>query len=230
MARYLALIKVFLACACLVPLALLVIRAFGLAGMSLGANPVEEILNVCGKTGLNLLMLTLCVTPIRRSTGLNRLVALRRMLGLFSFFYLVLHFLTYALLDLHLDWDTLLVDIGKRPYITVGFTAIVLMIPLAATSTNRMQRWLGRRWGRLHRLVYPIAILAVVHYWWQTKLDVSDPLLYAFLLGALFLARILHWRDMRRKRAKARSINSKATMAPTYERVEPPQPRQEASR
>lgn len=228
MARYLALIKVLLACACLVPFGLLVIRAVGLDGMSLGANPVQEILNVCGKTGLNLLMLTLCVTPIRRSTGLNRLVALRRMLGLFSFFYLILHFLTYALLDLHLDWGTLLPDIAKRPYITIGFTAIVLMIPLAVTSTNRMQRRLGRRWIKLHRLIYPIAILAVIHYWWQTKRDISEPLLYAFLLGVLFLARILHWREVRRKRA--RSVDSKATMASTYERVEPPQTRQEASR
>ena len=173
MARYLALIKVLLAVACLVPFALLLSRAFGLWGTSLGANPVQEILNVCGKTGLNLIILTLCVTPIRRSTGLNRLVALRRMLGLFSFFYLVLHFLTYALLDLHLDWDTLLVDIGKRPYITVGFTALVLMVPLAVTSTNKMQRRLGRKWVKLHRLIYPIAIMAVIHYWWQTKLDVK---------------------------------------------------------
>ena len=227
MARYLALIKVLLAVACLVPFALLLSRAFGLWGTSLGANPVQEILNVCGKTGLNLIILTLCVTPIRRSTGLNRLVALRRMLGLFSFFYLVLHFLTYALLDLHLDWDTLLVDIGKRPYITVGFTALVLMVPLAVTSTNKMQRRLGRKWVKLHRLIYPIAIMAVIHYWWQTKLDVSEPALYAFLLGVLFLARILHWREVRRKRA--RSVDAKTTMAATYERVEPPQASQEAS-
>jgi len=125
--------KVVLWVLCLAPLALLAAGAFGVAGQSLGANPVEFILNTCGKTGLNLLMLTLCVTPIRRSTGINRLIAFRRPLGLFAFFYLVLHFLTYALLVLGLAWDTLLVDITERPYITVGFAALVLLVPLALT-------------------------------------------------------------------------------------------------
>jgi len=220
MSRRILLFKVLLFVACLVPLAWLVSRALGIAGLTLGANPVEEILNVCGKTGLNLLMLTLCVTPIRRSTGINRLVAFRRMLGLFSFFYLVLHFSTYALLDLRLAWDTLLVDITKRPYITVGFTALVLMVPLAVTSTNGFQRRLGRRWVKLHRLIYPIALLGVVHYWWQVKIDIGDPLLYAFLLTVLLGVRLAHWRSLQRRRGQ--SIDAKATMAPTYQRVEPP--------
>ena len=227
MARYLALIKVLLACACLVPFALLVLRAVGVDGMSLGADPQQEVLNVFGKTGLNLLVLTLCVTPIRRSTGLNRLIALRRMLGLFSFFYLLMHFLTYAILFVQLDWNVLAVDIGKRPYITIGFAALVLMLPLVATSTNGMQRRLGRKWFKLHRLVYVIAIFGVVHYWWQTKLDVSDPLLYAIVLGVLFAARIKHSLEVREK--QRRSVNSKTTMAPTYQRVEPPQAPQKTS-
>lgn len=220
--RRLAVLKVLLFGACLVPLAWSVLRALGIGSMSLGANPVEELLNTFGKTGLNLLMLTLCITPIRRATGINRLVAFRRMLGLFAFFYVVLHFLTYALLDLGLAWDTLLVDITERPYITIGFTALVLLVPLAVTSTNGFQRRLGRNWVKLHRLVYPIAILGLIHYWWQikSKADIGDPLLYAVLLAVLLGVRFAHWRSMQRRRAE--SVDSKAAMAPTYQRVEPP--------
>ena len=220
MARRITLLKVLLFVACLGPLAWLIVRALGIGGLSLGANPVEEVLNTFGKSGLNLLMLTLCVTPIRRSTGLNRLVAFRRMLGLFSFFYIALHFSTYAVLDLGLAWDTLLVDIRERPYITVGFTALVLMVPLAITSTNGFQRRLGRNWVQLHRLVYVIAILGVVHYWWQVKIDIGDPLLYAFLLAVLLGVRVAHWRGLQRRRE--RSVDAKTAMAPTYQRVEPP--------
>lgn len=220
--RRLAGLKVLVFCACLVPLALLVMKTLGIASMTFGANPVEDVLNTCGKTGLNLLMLTLCITPIRRATGFNRLVALRRMLGLFAFFYVVLHFLTYALLDLGLAWETLLVDISMRPYITVGFTALVLLIPLAVTSTNGFQRRLGRNWVKLHKLVYVISVLALIHYWWQikSKADVGDPLLYAFLLAVLLGVRFAHWRRVQRQRAA--SVDSKTTMAPTYQRVEPP--------
>jgi sulfoxide reductase heme-binding subunit YedZ len=219
--RWVVIGKVAVWAACLAPLAWLAARAFNLAG-SLGANPVEEVLNTCGKTGLNLLMFTLAVTPIRRSTGINRLVTFRRLLGLFAFFYLVMHFLTYALLDLGLAWQTLLVDIAERPYITVGFTALVLLVPLAVTSTRGMQRRLGRNWVKLHRLVYPIAVLAIVHYWWQIKspLDVAEPLLYTFLLTVLFGARLLH----------RRSVHAKAAVAAAYQRVEPPHAGQKASR
>jgi len=220
MTRGLLVIKIVVFCACLAPFVLLVLRAFEVAGLSLGADPAAEVLKTCGMTGLNLLMLTLCVTPIRRSTSLNRLVTLRRMLGLFSFFYLSLHFLTYIGLYIQFDWSMLLDDIGMRPYITVGFTALMLMVPLAVTSTNGFQRRLGRRWVKLHRLVYGIAILAVTHYWWQVKLDVSDPLLYVVLLAGLFSARIAHWRATARKRNA--SVDAKAAMAPTYQRVEPP--------
>ena len=215
--RSIVIIKVALWAACLAPLGLLVLQAFGYFG-SLGANPVEQILNVCGKTGLNLLMLTLCITPIRRSTGINRLVSFRRLLGLFAFFYVSLHFLTYALLDLGVLFApgqagaTLLVDITERPYITVGFTALVLLIPLAVTSTRGMQRRLGKRWAKLHRLVYVIGVLGVVHYWWQTKLDVAEPMLYAFLLAVLLGVRLKH-----------RLVHSKAAMATSYQGVQPPQ-------
>jgi sulfoxide reductase heme-binding subunit YedZ len=220
MARGLLVVKTFVFLACLAPFVLLVLRANEIGGLDLGADPKAEVLKTLGMTGLNLLMLTLCVTPIRRATGINRLVTLRRMLGLFSFFYLSLHFLTYVGLYIQFDWGNLLEDIGKRPYITVGFTALMLMVPLAVTSTNGWQRRLGRRWVKLHRLVYAIAILAVVHYWWQVKLDVSDPLLYGVLLAGLFVARIAHWREVERKRSA--SVHAKAAVPPAYQRVEPP--------
>lgn len=220
MVRPVVYLKLLVWCACLAPLALLILRLLGVGSLSLGANPVEMILNTCGKTALNLLMLTLCITPIRRSTGINRLIAFRRLLGLFAFFYVVLHFLTYVLLDLGLAWDTLWIDITERPYITVGFTALVLLIPLAVTSTHALQRRLGRRWVKLHRLVYVIAVLGVVHFWWQVKADIAEPLLYAFLLTVLLGVRVQHALEIWRKRRT--SVDAKTTMAPTYQRVEPP--------
>lgn len=218
--RWVVITKVALWAVCLAPFGLLVLQERGLFGLSLGVNPVETVLNVCGKTGLNLVVLTLCITPIRRSTGINRLVSFRRLLGLFAFFYLVLHFLTYALLDLGLAWETLLVDITERPYITVGFTALVLLIPLAITSTRGMQRRLGRNWAKLHRLVYVIAVLGVVHYYWQVKsdLDFAEPLLYAFLVAVLLGVRLRH-----------RLVHAKPAVAATNQGVEPPQAREKTS-
>lgn len=209
--------KVVLWVLALAPLGLLFARGLGVYG-SLGANPVETLLDVCGKTGLNLLILTLCVTPIRRSTGVNRLIAFRRPLGLFAFFYLALHFTVYLVLDRALLWGTIIEDVAERPYITVGFTALVLLVPLAATSTLALQRRLGRNWAKLHRLVYVIAILAVVHYWWQVKLDVTEPLLYAAVLAMLLGVR-LHYR----------SVHAKAAVAAANRGVEPPPTRGEPS-
>jgi methionine sulfoxide reductase heme-binding subunit len=197
--RWVVAVKVAVWAACLAPFGLLVLRAFEFNGMSLGADPVQEVLTVCGKTALNLLLLTLCITPIRRSTGIARLISFRRLLGLFAFFYVVMHFATYAALDLGFAWDHVLEDIAKRPYITVGFTALLLLIPLAATSTHRIQRALGRKWVKLHRLIYVIAVLGVIHFWWQVKRDISEPLLYAFLLAVLLGVRVHHAWMQRRK-------------------------------
>jgi sulfoxide reductase heme-binding subunit YedZ len=212
--RWVVIAKVLVWAACLAPFAWLAVRVNFFPDL-LGANPVEEILDTCGKTGLNLLMLTLGITPIRRSTGINRLLSFRRLLGLFAFFYVVLHFSTYLLLDLGIQWGTLLEDITARPYITVGFTALVLLVPLAATSTHAMQRRLGRNWVKLHRLVYVVAVLGVVHFWWQvkSKADVGEPLFYSAVLAILFAARLLH----------ARSVHAKAAVPPANQRVEPPQ-------
>ena len=170
---------------CLVPLAKLALEIFGVAGMSLGANPIEELIHRLGIWGLNFLLITLAVTPLRRLTGKSWLLRFRRMLGLFAFFYVLMHFLTYAGLDQRFDLPVIFEDIAERPFITVGFTAFLLLIPLAATSTNAMMKRLGRRWQKLHRLVYVIAILGVVHFYWQVKLDTLEALVYAAILAAL---------------------------------------------
>lgn len=198
-ARRLAVIKVLVFCACLAPLAWLVARGLGATATGLGANPVQEVLHTFGKTALNLLLLTLAVTPARQLTGANWLIRLRRMLGLYVFFYAALHLVTYAVLDQGLDVGSLMVDVTQRPYITVGFLAIVLMVPLAVTSTRAMQRRLGRDWVRLHRLIYPIAVLALLHFFWQTKADLLEPLLYTLALAALLGYRATRWQVRRRR-------------------------------
>ena len=198
--RYVAIAKVFVWSLCLVPLAWLVARAFAVAGTSLGANPVETVLHTLGKTGLNLLLITLAVTPIRRLTGFNVLIRFRRLLGLFAFFYLVLHFTTYAVLDLRLQWSMLFVDITERPYITVGMLALAGMIPLALTSTQKMQRRLGRKWATLHKMIYPVAVLAIVHFLWQAKSDLDpEPLVYAGVLTLLLGYRLAYWLSRHRR-------------------------------
>ena len=156
---------------------------------TLGANPVEEIQDRLGNWGLRFIMIALAVTPLRRVTGWNWLQRFRRMLGLFTFFYVALHFLTWLVLDQGLLLSAIAEDILKRPFITIGFAALVLLLALAVTSTNGMRRRLGRRWQKLHNSVYVIAILGVWHYWWQVKLDTAEPLVYAIILGAL-----LGWR------------------------------------
>jgi sulfoxide reductase heme-binding subunit YedZ len=197
--RRLAWLKAGVIVAGLIPLILLVARGFGIG--SLGANPVQEVLETLGITALNLLLITLTITPLRRITGRSWLVALRRSLGLLAFVYALLHGLTYAALDQRLDWAGLLIDVTERPYITVGFLALVLLVPLAVTSTNAMQRRLGRRWLMLHRTVYAIAALGVLHFFWQVKLDTSEPLLYSLMLAALLGFRLVDWL---RKRARRR--------------------------
>ena len=168
---------------CLAPLARLVFFAFT---DRLGANPIEFVLRSLGTWTLTLLLVTLSITPLRRLTGWNNLIRVRRMLGLFVFFYACLHFLTYAGVDQSFDLSAILADVVKRPYITVGFTCFVLLIPLAATSTNAMQRRLGgKHWQQLHRLIYLIAAGGVVHYLWLVKKDITQPVLYGLVLAVL---------------------------------------------
>ena len=184
---------------CLLPLAVLIARAFSIAGLGLGANPIEELLHELGRWGLKFLLLTLTVTPLRRWTGWNWLIRFRRMFGLFAFFYILLHFVVYAVLDQSLDIAAIIEDVLKRPYITLGMAGLLMLIPLAVTSTKGMMRRLGKRWQKLHRLVYIIAIAGVWHFYWQVKLDALDPMLYALVLAGLLGVRVYFARRSRRQ-------------------------------
>ena len=172
----------------LIPLAVLIVGAFT---DNLGADPVETIEHMTGDWALYFLLATLAVTPLRRLTGWNSVIRLRRMLGLFCFFYVCVHFSAWLVFDHFFDWAEIVKDIRKRSYVTVGFTAFMLLIPLAITSTNGMLRWLGgSRWARLHSLVYVIGTLAILHYLWQVKRDIQDPIFYAAILIALLALRL----------------------------------------
>ena len=175
---------------------------------NLGANPIEFITRDLGESTLIFLMVTLAVTPLRRLAGWQSLIKLRRMLGLFAFFYASLHFVTYIWLDQFFDLQDIVKDVIKRPFITVGFLAFLCLLPLALTSTNAMVKRLGgKRWQALHRLVYGIAMLGVVHYWWLVKRDIREPLLYAGIL-ALLLGMRIYWTVQKRKQATGASASA----------------------
>jgi sulfoxide reductase heme-binding subunit YedZ len=176
--------------ACLLPLVRLGWKAYNHA---LGANPIQVITFSTGTWTLVFLLITLSITPLRKLTKQYWLIQYRRMLGLFAFFYGCLHFTTYIWLDQFFDLHSIYKDIHKRPFITAGFTAFVLMIPLAATSTQWAIRKLGKRWQKLHRLIYFSASAGVVHYIWLVKKDVRVPFIYAAVLGILLLYRVLAW-------------------------------------
>jgi sulfoxide reductase heme-binding subunit YedZ len=172
-------IKPILFTVCLVPFIALVI---GAVNNTLGTNPVETMTHETGEWTLRFLLLTLMITPLRRLSGKSWLIKLRRMLGLYAFFYACLHFITYIWFDQYFDWMEIVRDIPKRPFITVGFTAFVLLIPLAVTSNNKMMRRLKKNWVKLHKLVYVIAVLGVLHFLWLVKADTLEPLIYASIL------------------------------------------------
>ncbi len=177
------------------PLAKLMVLGFQDA---LGANPIEKILRNTGFWTLTFLTITMAITPLRQLTQRVWLGRFRRMLGLFAFFYGVLHFSTYLVLDQFFDWANILKDISKRPYITVGFSALVLMTPLVVTSTDAMLKRLGgKRWRRLHRLVYLITAAGVIHFWWLVKKDISEPLIFAALLALSLTVRAYYARQNR---------------------------------
>jgi len=180
---------------CLLPAMLVVGDAFGITG-GLGANPIEAILDRFGNWTLRFIMIALTVTPLRRITGWNWLSRFRRMLGLFTFFYAAMHFLTWLVLDRELRLADISEDLIERPFITLGFTAVVWLTALALTSFTAVRRRMGKNWQTLHYSIYVIAGLGVWHYWWQVKKDITEPLLYATILTVLLGARVMHyWRN-----------------------------------
>lgn len=170
------------------PLALLAWRAWN---GELEAEPIKDVTHETGIWTLRLLLASLAVTPLRRLLGLSALAPYRRTLGLLAFGYATLHFLTYAVLDLWGAWETLVEDVLKQPYVTVGFAGFLCLVPLAVTSTRAWMRRLGKRWVALHRLVYVAAVAGCLHFLWLVKKDVREPLCYFAILGALFAARVV---------------------------------------
>lgn len=191
--------KIIVFAACLLPAASLTYRAF-VTG-DLGVNPIETLTHQTGQWALRLLLITLAITPLRRLTGWNRAIAFRRMLGLFAFFYAVLHLAVWTVFDHYFTLSTMLADIVKRPFITAGTVSLLLMVPLALTSTTWAIRRLGRRWQLLHRLIYVSAAAAVLHFIWKEKLITTETLAYAAILAVLLAIRVFF--ALRKRAARA---------------------------
>ncbi len=205
----LSMLHFFLFLASSIPFAQL---AFNAWTGDLGVNPIDTITRFTGSWALIFLLACLAVTPLRRLTGRNEIVRFRRTLGLFAFAYAAAHFSTYLVLDHFFDWRAIGKDILKRPYVTVGFTGLMLMVPLALTSTAAMIRRLGKRWQQLHRLVYFAAICGVIHFYWLVKADIRRPAQYGFVLAIL-----LGFRILARRRLKAGGPARKAPAAGAQE-------------
>jgi sulfoxide reductase heme-binding subunit YedZ len=199
--------------ACLVPGSLLVRRLF--TG-DLGPNPVETLTHGTGDWTIYFILITLCITPLRKILKQPVLIRFRKMLGLFAFFYGVLHFSVYMVFDHFFDFVAIVADVIERPYITAGFLGYVLMIPLAITSTKGMIRRLGgKRWQRLHRLIYVSATAGVVHYYWLVKSDITVPLRLAVILAILFLLRLWFWVRERREKISGRPTGKRSEATAT---------------
>ncbi|MBD9357815.1 protein-methionine-sulfoxide reductase heme-binding subunit MsrQ [Methylomonas albis] len=188
--RALSCVKTLVFLLALLPLTKLAVAAYW---DNLGANPIEKITHNTGYWALTFLLITLAVTPLRRMSGWLWLIRLRRMLGLFAFFYATLHLSTYLVLDQFFDWDAMGKDIVKRPYISIGFSAFIMLIPLAISSSDAAIRRLGgKRWRALHRLIYPCAVAGVGHFWWLVKKDLTRPVIFLVLLGLLLGIRLAY--------------------------------------
>lgn len=185
--RHIIALKIAVFLLALLPISLLLLRAYN---NQLGANPIETITDSTGIWTLRMLAITLAISPLRMLTGATVLLRFRRMLGLFSFFYACLHFLTYIWLDQYFDWPFIVEDIIEHPYVIVGFCAFLILLSLAITSPKRMVRKLGKHWKKLHRLVYPAAFLGCLHYIWLVKSDIREPLLYFGIFTLLMLLRL----------------------------------------
>ena len=197
--RQLRILKFFIYVACLMPLAWLFYAALN---DLLGANPIEVVTRRLGEWGLQLLLVTLCMTPLRDILKQPWPIQIRRLLGLFAFFYVIVHFITYLWLDQFFDWPEIWKDILKRPFITFGMLSVIGLLPLALTSNRFSQRWLGAKWRKLHQLIYPIAILAVLHFYWLVKADILRPVVLSLCLFILLLYRFVKF-----QRKAARALN-----------------------
>ena len=162
---------------------------YGIFTDNLGANPIEYVLHSTGFWTLTFLVITLTITPLRKIKRLNKLIQFRRMLGLFAFFYSFLHFGIYLGIDRFFEWAEIVKDLTERPYITIGFTAFILLMPLTLTSTKKSIRKMGKRWTKLHRLIYIIVVLGVLHFWWLVKKDITEPLIFAVIIIMLLALR-----------------------------------------
>ncbi len=170
---------------------------------ALTANPIKYIHHYTGDWAIRFLLLGLAISPLRKVTGWNRLISFRRMVGLYAFFYVMLHLLNFIVLDYYFDWGTIIKEIIKRPAITFGMTAIILLLPLAVTSTKGWVRRLGKRWIKLHKLIYLITILAVVHNFMMVKADILQPAIHMAILAVLLSYRLYHWFLLRKKASPA---------------------------
>jgi sulfoxide reductase heme-binding subunit YedZ len=204
-------IRVALFVICLVPFAQLIYNALT---NNLGANPIDAITRHTGSWALIFLLVTLSITPLRKIFSWNGLVKYRRMLGLFAFFYAALHFTTFLVLDHFFDFNAILKDIMKRPFVTAGFTGLVLIIPLAITSTTGMIRRLGKRWQQLHRLVYLAAVAGVIHFYWLVKADIRRPVQYGFVLTLLLGYRVAVALTPAVARYRTRTFSQRETGSP----------------
>jgi sulfoxide reductase heme-binding subunit YedZ len=195
--------RVFLFLVCLVPAAALV---WSIAAGDLGANPLEEIRDSTGIWTLRFLLITLAITPLRRLTRWHNIIRIRRMLGLFAFFYAMLHFVSYVWLDQFFAWSEMVKDLAKRPFIMAGYAGFLVLIPLAVTSTPKwILRLGGERWQLLHRLIYAAAAAGVLHYFWRVKLDVQRPIIYGVVLTILLILRVF--------------LKARSQVAPTQRRI-----------
>jgi sulfoxide reductase heme-binding subunit YedZ len=195
--------------ACSAPLVVLAFRAFEVGGLTLGTNPVAELIHELGRWGLNLLLVTLAITPLRQLTGWPHWLRFRRLVGLWAFAYVALHMAAYAVIDQGLAWEVLVEDVLKRPWITIGLAGFLLLLPLALTSTRGWMRRLGRRWQTLHYAIYPATALGVWHFYWQVKQDVTEPVLYALGFALLMGWR---WRHARRRAAATGGLATTAAV------------------
>lgn len=184
---------------CLLPLILVLSDLFEISG-TLGANPIENIQDRFGIWGLRFIVILLMISPLKKITGIIWLIQFRRMIGLFAFFYVLMHFLVWLLLEQSLLMPAIIEDVTKRPFITIGFIALLILLILASTSTSNIRRSMGKKWDKLHQSVYLASILGIWHFWWQVKKDITEPLIYAVIIFILLNYRL--WNKYKKTQPK----------------------------